>query len=244
MARSFTSDQLALLEGGQLKARLLVTIILDSGTYYFCDDVYDLSDGTITYIGASALISATDITSGNALSSEGCTLVIDGTRLTQTGFTDPAGLFRSILGEKYQGRRVNLALGLAPIDSQNITLIVPLYAGMVNNIKIVEDAIDFLNGSSSGTDPASVQPSQPQMIITLDSIARRYQRATFRTRSHNDHLQLWGGTDLFYSFVDSVVQNEKILYWGGRPPPSVPGQGVPYGGTSGTASYNLNVHKA
>lgn len=236
MARAFTPAQLQLIQGGRIKARLLAQFALDSGNYYFCDDVWDMSDGLNTWIGASALASCTDITSAAGFAAESATIIIDGDRLSQSGFTDPAYLFREIMYEMVHQRRVYLYLGLALPDSKNFTLVVPIYTGVINNCKVVYPAVDIL-GSKGGGDPSTVQPSQGQLIITLDSIASRYSSSTFRTRSHNDQLNI-DSSDMFMSYVSRVVGNEQILYWGKNPPKQIANQGYPYGGSLIGGQYN------
>lgn len=210
MARALTSPQIALLQSQNIKARWLVTFFLDSGTYYFCDDVNDMTDSNgQVYVGASALASINDIISSAQYSAESVTMEIDGTRIQQMGFEDPAQLFREIMALEIHQRRVNVALGFAYIDSLNLTLEVPVYAGKINNIKVTDDAVDFGSITSGGGHPAQ----QSNLTLTLDSLAQRYQWATSRTRSQSDQLEL-DPTDNFFSFVNDTIANEQNIYWG------------------------------
>lgn len=214
MARTLNDDQRALLRAPNIKARLLTTWWMDDGTYRFTDDVNDIVFGSDTWIGASAIASAADIKSASAgWAAESVTLTIDGTRLGQSGFTDPAAFFREILTIPLANRRVDIDLGLAYEDSQVITLVCPLYAGKINNAKVTDPRMDFGPGSSSSR-PAS------KLEIQLDSLAARYNWVVGRTRSHNDQLNI-DPTDYFFSFVQENVLNEATLYWGKKAPDGV-----------------------
>lgn len=204
MARTLTSPEKALLRLAGFKVRFLVTFHLDSGTYRFCDDIEDVSDGSNTYIGAAALANVSDIKGSQGLAAEGVTLVVDGARVSQSGFTDPAQLFRDILGYKLHQRRVDISLGFSELDSATLTLVIPVYAGKINNAKITDPKLSF-----DGNAPTE---SIGNMEIALDSLAHRYGRVTGRTRSHNDQLEI-DSSDMFFSFVQDMAQS-KDLYWG------------------------------
>lgn len=208
MARSFTSDERILLRSPNIKGRFLLTFYLDEGTYRFCDDVEDLSDGTNTYIGASALAQCSDIRSSGNLAAEPVTLVIDGTRIGASGFTDPASLFRDILALKLHQRRVDIHLGIAYADSATLTLVKPIYAGKINNARVVDPKLDF--------SPEGMQEGPGNLEITLDSLASRYGRVSGRTRSHADQQEI-DPTDMFFSFIQSMAQS-RDLYWGKKGP--------------------------
>jgi hypothetical protein len=248
VARAFTNDQLDLISGS-MKVRVLAEFILDTGTYSFCDDMWDLSDGINTYIGANALFANVDIKSADGLSAESVTLTIDGNRIGQSGFTDPAELFRGILGLNYQGRRVNLYLGFMPVESQDITLTVAMYSGLINSIKVMDPAFNMIEGSATGDVTKSVAAPQGVMTIALDSLAIRYNRSTYRTRSHADQQNI-SRYDMFFSFVDAVVANEFVLYWGAKAPTPPTNVGTVYGSNGyippggfgrGSGGYGLNL---
>lgn len=207
MALTFTTAELALLQSGSFKARLFTTWFLDAGTFYFCDDVEDQTDGVNTYVGASALLSCTDIKSGSGFSAEPITLVVDGTRILASGFPDPAQLFRDILSYKLHQRRVNFSLALAEINSPTYTLIRTIYAGKINNARLVYPKMQTPIETGQAT-----PPTPGTLEITIDSLAARYSRVTGRTRSHNDQLEL-DATDLFYQYTQDTVLNTTI-YWG------------------------------
>lgn len=210
MARALTEQQRALLRSPDLQINALATFYLDEGTYRFCDDSFDLTDGTNTFVGANALTDSVEIRSAANLAAEPVTLIIDGNRMAQYGIQDPARVLRDILGYLYQQRRVDLAFGFRYSYSQEINLVIPTYGGKINYARIVDsDAGDGLSVSEavSGSSVAA------KLEIVLDSLAARYSRATFRTRSHQDQLEL-DPTDNFYSFtIDASIQ-AQTLYWG------------------------------
>lgn len=228
MARSFTTGALALLQSGNLMARWLMTIYLDAGTYYFCDDWADMSDGTHTYIGASALAGGATIQSSQPFAAESVTLTIDGTRLSEVGISDPASLFQTILSNNLAQRRVDLALGLAAIGSTTFSLVIPTYAGKINSARVEESQVDILSMEAGGT-------STPcKLMIVLDSLAMRYQVTLGRTRSHHDQLEI-DSSDNFFKFVNDTISNEHTLYWGKANPP-----GTVSGGFFGIQSYTAS----
>lgn len=209
MPRSFTSPQLAILESAGLRGRLLTTWFLDEGTYRFCDDVEDVTDGTNTWIGASALAVCADINSAQAYASESVQLTLDGTRMLESGFTDPAGLFRDILTYKLHQRRVNFAFGLSYVDVKEVSLIVPVYAGKINYARVEYPKVNF-------TQTDLPKPMPGNLIINMDSLAARYSRISGRTRSHQDQINI-DPTDNYYQYaVQSAVDTQ--LYWGSKPP--------------------------
>lgn len=210
--RFLTTDQKELLRLSGLRANLLATIYFDEGTMFFCDDVEDLKDGDDTYIGANALLSATDIRAGAPLSAEGVTITIDGTRAFEAGITDPAFVFKAFLDSTFHQRRFDLAWAFSAMDQQEIGLIVPAYAGKINNARLVDD----------GNELGSMEPTFSRLEITLDALASRYKRRSFRTRSNEDQLQLTNNTDKFFSYVAGIVGTEESLYWGRAAPTPAP----------------------
>ena len=203
--RTFTDPQKALLRSSNIKARILTDWYLDDGTHHFCDDVEDLTDGTTTWIGASCLGAVGDIKSSSPFAAEGMSLQVDGTRLNTIGFTDPGQLFRDILTLKLHQRRVDFWLGLSYPDEQNVTLKVPIYAGKINNAKVVYPKVDF-------TPEGIGSPSAGILTITFDSLAARYGRVTGRTRSHADQQDI-DPTDKFFEFCVYSDQ-DRTLFWG------------------------------
>lgn len=207
--------------------RLLATFFLDSGTFRFCDDVVTMSDGTNNYIGASALAGATDIKSSAPYAAESVTITVDGTRISQT-VSDPAALFQTILQDLLSNRRVDLAWGLSWPDAVNFSIVIPLFAGKINNAKVTDSAVQLTDVFSGGQ--GSPKASNSQLIITLDSLAMRYQYGTNRVRSHQDQQELHTG-DNFFKFVGNTIANSHNLYWG-RAAPNGSLSGV--GGTGGS----------
>lgn len=205
MARTFTTDQMNLLQSGNVKLRLLSDWYLDDGTHHFCDDVEDLSDGSTTWIGASVLGVLGDIKSSGQFAAESVSLIVDGTRLGISGFTDPGQLFRDILTMKLHQRRVDFSFGLMYADSNTITLQIPIYAAKINNAKVTYPKANF--------DPQGIAvPSPGSLTITFDSLAARYGRVTGRTRSHADQQEI-DPTDKFFEFVVYSDQ-DRTLFWG------------------------------
>lgn len=209
MARSFTTAQLDLLQSPGIRGRLLTTWWLDGGPYFFCDDVDDVSDGTNTYIGASLLAVCASINSSAPYAAEPVQLTLDGTRMEEVGFTDPAGIFRDIFSMDLHNKRVDFAIGLSYPDVQQITLVIPVYAGRINYAKVTYPKINFT--------PEEVgKPNPGNLEFYFDSLATRYSRIMGRTRSQVDHMTV-DSTDNFFKFcVESAIDTQ--LFWGSKSP--------------------------
>lgn len=206
MARALTNDQKALLRSADLQMNVLMTFYLDEGTYYFCDEQgYDLKLGGQTYIGANALTEAAEIRASQDLQAESVTLVLDGNRMEQYGIADPAKVLKEILGYLYQQRRVDYYLGFRYSYSQDINLAVPTYAGKINSVRLIDNEIGGPGDGSARTTTS--------LEIVLDSLASRYRKASNRTRSHEDQMEI-DPTDMFYSHTVGIVENEKNVFWG------------------------------
>lgn len=211
MARTFTTEQQALLRSSHIQARLLTTWYMDDGEYRFCDDVYDLTYNGYTWIGANAIAECTDIKANSqGFAAESVTISIDGTRLYEAGVSDPAEFFQLIFGLALTNRRVDIELGLMGSDDVNPTLVIPLYAGKINYPRLVDPQMAL-----GGTDSP-----HPRLEIVLDSLAARYQWVTGRTRSHEDQLEI-DPTDQFYSFVFDNLRAEQTIYWGKKAPEGI-----------------------
>lgn len=235
MARVFTSAQLTLLQSGNFKARLLTTWFLDQGTFLLCDDVEDLTDGTNTWIGASMLAACSDIRSssgaGAGFAAESVTVTLDGVRMGEVGFSDPDSIFQQILTYNLHNKRCNFTLGISALNSPLITLEIPLYAGKINNAKLVDTK------SSTPIETGTlVAPVPSNLVITIDSLAMRYQRITARLRSHADQLEI-DASDMFFQYTMSSIAN-STLYWGKiNPVTGSNGMTTNYGG-SGYSIWN------
>lgn len=206
--RFLTEDQILLLQSPSLQVNVLVDFYLDEGLLRFCDHVEDLSDGADTWIGASALVNSTEIRASSSLAAEGVTLIVDGTRMGTAGIQDPARVLRSLFDAKFHQRRVDLSFGMRYEDSETIQLIIPMYAGKINYAKLVDSAGSFMG------DPQN----DSKLEIQLDSLAMRYKRVSYRTRSHDDHMQMTEDVDQFYSYVSGAYAIEQTLYWGKEAP--------------------------
>ncbi len=223
MARALTAPQRALLRSDKVKANLLMIFYLDSGTVYFCDNVEDMTDGTNTYIGASSIADQMEIRSGGELAAEPITLIIDGNKLAQYGVSDPGHILREMLDALYVQRRVDTQWGIGDYTSQTISLVLPVHAGKINSARLIDPEIEAGSGD----------PGQAKLEVVIDALASRYNRATNRTRSHADQLEL-DNTDMFFSLMADALQNERTLYWGRKPPKGTPA-------AAGNSVYNQSA---
>lgn len=207
MALDLTPGQRALMNSDNIKARVLTTWYMDHGTYRYCDDHSDITLGANTWIGASALAACSEIKSGQNMSAEPVTITIDGTRMYQAGFGDPAAFFRLILELPLPNRRVKVELALGYADQEGWVFALPMFSGKINNVKLEDPQAK----------PEETAPQQSKLIITLDALSIRYGWATYRVRTHQDQLDI-DPTDMFFSFVHENQRNESTLYWGKKAP--------------------------
>lgn len=235
--RFLTQAQKNLVRADSVDARLLATFYLDEGTFRFCDDTHDVSDGVNTYIGANALTDTIEVRSGRDLSAEPVTLVCDGNRMADFGIADPARVLNDMLGYLHTQRRIDFALGLMPPTSKDVQLIIPLYAGKINYARLVDEDMNFIPEAASTS----------KLEIVIDGLATRYNRATFRTRTDADQREI-DPTDAFFSFVDDSIEQEGKLYWGRDAPRGnanagrgVVGRGSGTGGGFGNNFLNTRV---
>lgn len=215
--RAFNDDIRNLLRAPNLKVNLLVAFYLDSGTYRFCDDHINVTDGEYTWIGASALAESVEVKSGKDLAAEPVTLMLDGNRMAQYGVADPARVLRDILGYLYQQRRVDFLYGFRYAAEPNINLRIPAYAGKINYCRLIDPSIDPFNDGTG-------EPQQPKLEILLDALASRYGRTTFRLRTQSDQHEIDPNDD-FFSFVGDIERGEQSLYWGKKNPSGTYRQG-------------------
>ncbi|MGL5078680.1 MAG: hypothetical protein ACRDBG_23015, partial [Waterburya sp.] len=158
---------------------------------------------TRTYIGASALFNSVSIRSGGAFAAEPVTLLLDGNKLNQGGLPSSLEFFNSILASNTTQKRINLKLAIRDYNTEAVNVVWNLYAGKINYIRQVDEG-----ASVTGDTPAN-----SYLECVLDSLAMRYDRATMRTRSHEDQLEI-DSTDMFFSFVQSANATERSVYWG------------------------------
>jgi hypothetical protein len=226
MARGFTDAQRALLRAPSVRLRILMAFYLDEGTFRFTDDVINVWDGEYEWIGAQPLASSVEIRSGRDLAAEPATLILDGNRMTQAGIEDPGKVLAQIMHYLHQQRRVNCYLGISYPNQHTVNIRIPIAALKINHVRKVEKEMNFEEGK---------QEVVSELHIIMDSLAARYSRAPFRTRSHDDQLEI-DPTDMFFSFVDDALNTERSLYWGRKAPTaSNYGGNNVYGGILGGA---------
>ncbi len=227
MARQLTTEQRTLLRSGNIKARLFTTWWMDDATYRYCDDTFDMEFGGDTWVGANALASASDIRSGaGGFAAESVTLILDGTRLFNSGFSDPAAFFQMIMALPLANRRVDLELALGWPDQQEVLFLAPLYSGKINHTRLVDPGMAF-------GDPSADQ-TQSSLEIVLDSLAARYRWVNGRMRTHEDQLNI-DPEDHFFSYVSDNIRAESTLYWGKKTPEGA----LAIQSAVSTAAYNL-----
>jgi hypothetical protein len=135
-------------------------------------------------------------------------MIVDGNKFTQAGVDDPGAILRQMLDELMQQRRVDIAFGFAYTYSQEINLVIPVFAGKINNVRMVDEDLSIEPDGG---------PIQAKIEIVLDSLASRYQKATFRTRSDADQREI-DPNDSFFSFTSDALNTDRSIYWGKAAP--------------------------
>lgn len=211
MARLLDQSTIDQLNASGLKATILCELYIPSGNVYLCDDVDDLTATvnsiTNVYIGASVLFGAMTISSSSPLAAEPVTIILDGAKLHQAGLPSALDFYNQLLEEDYQQKRVNFYLAIQNADTLEIVSIWNLYAGKINSIRQVDEAVSILGD----------KPVQSNLEVILDSLAARYNRTIGRVRTHEDQLEI-DPTDKFYSYVSAASKNERNIYWGKAAP--------------------------
>jgi uncharacterized membrane protein YgcG len=115
-------------------------------------------------------------------------------------------------------RRVDLAFGFSYLDTAAIQLIVPTAAMKINTVRLIDEKGDLFNAD---------RQIEAKLEIVLDSLAARYTRVSYRTRSHADQQEI-DPTDMFFSFTADAANTERVLFWGKK---SLAGSS--FGGTGG-----------
>lgn len=203
MAIPLNDEQRALLRSGAVGVRTLIDFHLDSGRQSYWDGEANAEFEGQTYIAASEFGEVGPISMGKDLGAEGVEVKLNGTKLLEAaGGGDPAELFGTITTENYQMRRVDISFAFFDANYQ-LVLLVRRFAGYIDQIRQVEEVG---NGKITSW-----------LIVSLESIARRYLIRGGRTRSNDDQQEIWPG-DTFFSRVAPTIAKQGTLYWGRKPP--------------------------
>jgi hypothetical protein len=151
---------------------------------------------------------------GKDLGAEGVEIKLNGTKLLEASPDpfDPGALFGTITTENYQMRRVDISFAFFNPEDNTLVLLVRRFAGYIDQIRQVEEV---------GEDGKITS----WLIISLESIVRRYLVRGGRTRSNDDQQEIWPG-DTFFSRVAPTIAKQGTLYWGRKAPPNHLGGGV------------------
>lgn len=212
MPVALTADERAALRRPRLAVRVLIDLYLDSGRASFWDGGEHWAyDGT-TYYAVSEFGEVSAISMGLDLGAEGIELRLSGTKLKQASIDplDPGALFGTIEEEDYQLRRVNVRYAFFDPDAgadaeAALLLIIPGHAGLIDQIRQVEEISE-----ESGE-------AEDWLIVSCESVARRYGVRTGRTRSHEDQQEIWPG-DTFFKFTAPTTAKQGSLWWGRKAP--------------------------
>lgn len=227
MAIVLTTEQRALLASGAVAIRTLIDIHLDSGRLSVWDGEFDADFDGQTYKAVSDFGEISAISLGQDLGAEGMEIRLNGTKLQEESPDpiDPGALFGTIESENYQLRRVDIRFAFINPETLEVVLTVRRYAGFIDQIRQVEEVGD--DGKITAW-----------LIVSLESIAKRYSARGGRTRSHDDQQEIWSG-DTFFKFTASAIEKQGTLYWG-REPPKTRGAG---GSSSSKSNGRLPVQR-
>jgi hypothetical protein len=222
MAVALTTEQRTALQGPAIAIRVLADFYLGSGRYSFWDGVEHMSIGGQEYLAAGAFASITPISFGSDLGAEGIEITLDATRLLSgtEDASDPAELLATIHEEAYHPKRVEVRFAFFSAETGELVLSLKRFAGIIDQIEIRE------------VPPSSDGPGAALMVMRCESVARRYGRREGRTRSHEDHQEIWPGDD-FYKFMSASVTAERRILWGRQATPGSTNVGGGGGGGGG-----------
>lgn len=191
-----------MLRRQRLAIRCLIDFHFDSGRYSFWDgpEGHAEFDGT-TYINAGDFGEISGISMGADLGAEGMEIKLNGTRLQEAGAGDPALLFGTFENETYQLRRCDIRFLFLDCDTGAVAFLMKRYAGIIDQARQVEE-IDTATGAANA-----------MLVISLESIARRYGTRLGRTRSNDDQQEIWPGDDFFKYTAQSVAKGNSVP-WG------------------------------
>lgn len=209
MAIPLTTEQRDLLRSGNVALRTLVDFHLDSGRYSFWDgDDIATFDGQ-QYLPASDFGEISAISMGQDLGAEGIEVRVNGTKLMEMSPDplDPGALFGTIGSENYQNRRFDVRFAFFHPETLELVLLIKRYAGFIDQMRQVEDIQQDLGAVASW------------LIISIESIVRRYGVRGGRTRSNDDQQAIWPG-DTGYKYTGSTISTQRSRFWGRNAPTS------------------------
>lgn len=206
MPIALTADERAALEAEAVAIRTLVDFHLDTGRVSFWDgDSVRAFDGT-DYIPIGDYGEVGEISMGTDLGAEGIELKLNGTKLVEDApdASDPGALFGAIEDETYQLRRVDVRFAFFSAETGALIFVKKRYAGLIDQMRQVEEI-------ASQTDAA-----EEWLIVSLESVARRYGVRGGRTRSNEDQQAIFPG-DTFFKYTSPSVAKQGSLIWGRKP---------------------------
>lgn len=206
MPIALSAEQRALLRSGALAIRTLIDLHFDGGRVSVWDGHEHFAFDGVTYVACADFGEISAISLGQDLGAEGVELRLNGTRLLEAS-PDPfdlAAVFGTVEQENYQLRRVDIRFAFFDADTGALALLVRRFAGFIDQIRQVEEVGD--DGQMTSW-----------LIVSCESIARRYGVFGGRTRSHDDQLDIWAG-DTGFKFTANAVMKSGTLYWGRMAP--------------------------
>lgn len=226
MAIPLTAEQQAYLRSGAIVVRTLIDFHLDSGRYSFWDGDENFDFEGQTYIVASDFGEISAISMGKDLGAEGVEIRVNGTKLQELSPDplDPGAIFGTIGEENYQTRRVDIRFAFFHAETGALVLLAKRYAGYIDQMRQVEEIGDDGNLTA-------------WLIISLESIARRYLVRGGRTRSHDDQQEIWPG-DTGFKYTGASIGKQRSLWWGRNAPAS-----SSVGGITGVARRDRPRHE-
>lgn len=214
MALALTADQITYLRSNGVAIRTLVDLYLDSGRISVWDgDEQWTFDGT-TYAAVADLVSIDAIRMGTDLGAEGVQITVNGTKLQEASPDplDPGAIFGTVTTENYQQRRMEIRYAFFNAETGALIFLKRRFAGLIETMRQVESIDD--DGRA-----------QSLLVVSCESIVRRYGKRIGRTRSHEDQQEIWPG-DTFFKFTADSVSSQGAIYWGRNAPGARGGSSV------------------
>lgn len=203
-----TDNQREALRRNAIAVRMLCDFWFDSGRYSFWDGGAHWSVDDTTYYATGDFAEASSVSLGQDLGAEGITIKLNGTRMLEAGLLrtqDPGAFFGTIEDETYQLRPMTMSYAFFDMRTRQFLMTVPRFDGLVDQIRQVEE----INEGSGEIESF--------LVIAAESVARRYSLRGGRTRSRDDHREIWPD-DEFFDYTAQTTAKGGSLWWGRKPP--------------------------
>lgn len=203
--RNLSSEMQSVATAETIRPILLIDCGFDSGSVYLWNGIGNLSYDSKTYIGAGNLLAISEIAESTELTASGASITLSGIN------SQLAQLARD---ENYQGRSLDIKLGVMDENGDVISSAVTIFGGFM----------DVMTISDSG-DTSSI-------TVTVENNLIRFDQSKVRRFTDEDQ-KIEHPTDKGFDFVSRIQETE--IFWGRYNASGGSGSAIGGSGTSGGA---------